>query len=175
MGLLELCGLVLLYNAMTFGNGPGMVPLLEEDLVEDRQVLDVDQLLYAFTLARVTPGQANTYVAAVGYMLHGVVGALATTAAIVLPAYLVLPLVFGYQRIAALRFVPAFTHGLTVASVGLIFAAVVDLARGTLTTWVSLVVFACALAMGQLLRWNPLGVLGVSALLGLGGRALGWA
>jgi chromate transport protein ChrA len=30
----------------------------------------------------VTPGQANTYVAAIGYMLHGLVGALATTVAI---------------------------------------------------------------------------------------------
>jgi hypothetical protein len=40
---------------------------------------------------------------------------------------------------------------------------------------VSLVVFAAALAMAQLLQWNPLIVLGVSALLGIGARALGWA
>lgn len=174
MGLLELCGAVFLYNAMTFGNGPVMVPLLEEDLVDDRQVLSADQLLYAFTLARVTPGQANTYVAAVGYMLHGVVGALATTAAIVLPGYLVLPLLSGYERLKALRAVPAFTHGLTVASVGLIFAAIVDLAEGTLTTWVSWLVFAAAVAMAQLLRWHPLIVVGVSALVGIGARGLGW-
>ncbi len=174
MGLLELCGLVFLYNAMTFGNGPVMVPLLEEDLVDERHVIGGDQLLYAFTLARVTPGQANTYVAAIGYMLHGVVGALATTAAIVVPGYLVLPLLSGYERVKAVRAVPAFTHGLTVASVGLIFAAIVDLAQGALTTWMSWVVFAAAVVMAQLLRWHPLIVLGVSALVGLGARLLGW-
>ena len=74
MSLLELCVTVFVYNAMTFGNGPVMVPLLQDDLVDRRGVLSTDQLLYGFTIARVTPGQANTYVAAIGYMLHGLVG-----------------------------------------------------------------------------------------------------
>ncbi len=95
MSLLELCVAVLIYNAMTFGNGPVMVPLLQDDLVDRRAVLSTDQLLYAFTIARVTPGQANTYVAAIGYMLHGLVGALATTAATLLPGYLMLPLLWA--------------------------------------------------------------------------------
>jgi chromate transporter len=175
VSLLELCGVMFLYNAMTFGNGPVMVPLLQDDLVDRRGVLSTDQLLYAFTIARVTPGQANTYVAAIGYMLHGLVGALATTAAILLPGYLMLPLMWGYQRLRAVSVVPAFTRGLTVASVGLIFAATLTIGRRTLTGWVSLVVFAAALAMAQLLKWNPLLVLGVSVLLGVGARALGWA
>jgi chromate transporter len=170
VSLLELCAVVFTYNAMTFGNGPGMVPLLQADLVDRRGVLSTDQLLYAFTIARVTPGQANTYVAAIGYMLHG----LATTAAIQLPGYLMLPLLWGYQRLGAVRLVPAFTRGLTVASVGLIFAATVSIGQSTLTGWVSLVVFAAALAMTQLLRWNPLIVLAVSTLLGTGAWVLGW-
>jgi chromate transporter len=175
VSLLELCAVMFLYNAMTFGNGPVMVPLLQADLVDRRGVLSTDQLLYAFTIARVTPGQANTYVAAIGYMLYGLVGALATTAAILLPGYLMLPLLWGYERVKAVRLVPAFTRGLTVASVGLIFAAALSIGRATLTGWVSLVVFAAALAMAQLLQWNPLLVLGVSALLGISARTLGWA
>jgi chromate transporter len=175
VSLLELCVTVLVYNAVTFGNGPVMVPLLQADLVDRRGVLSSDQLLYAFTIARITPGQANTYVAAIGYMLHGLVGALACTVAIVLPGYLMLPLLWGYERLRAVRLVPAFTRGLTVASVGLIFAATLSIGRATLTGWVSLVVFAAALAMAQLLKWNPLLVLAVSALIGIGAQALGWA
>ena len=176
MSLLELCAVVFTYNALTFGNGPAMVPLLQADLVDRRGVLSTDQLLYAFTIARVTPGQANTYVAAIGYMLHGLAGALATTAAIQLPGYLMLPLLWGYQRLGGgVRLVPAFTRGLTVASVGLIFAATVSIGQSTLTGWVSVVVFAAALAMAQLLKWNPLVVLAVSTLLGAGAWVLGWA
>lgn len=174
MSLLELCAVVFTYNAMTFGNGPAMVPLLQGDLVDRRGVLSTEQLLYAFTIARVTPGQANTYVAAIGYMLHGLAGALATTAAIQLPGYLMLPLLWGYRQLGAVRLVPTFTRGLTVASVGLIFAATVSIGRATLTGGVSVVVFAAALVMAQLLRWNPLAVLAVSTLLGTGAWVLGW-
>ena len=137
MSLLELCVTVLVYNAVTFGNGPVMVPLLQADLVEGRGVLSSDQLLYGFTIARITPGQANTYVAAIGYMLHGLVGALACTVAIVLPGYLMLPLLWGYQRLRGVHLIPAFTRGLTIASVGLIFAATLSIGRATLTGWVS--------------------------------------
>jgi hypothetical protein len=62
-----------------------------------------------------------------------------------------------------------------VASVGLIFAATVSIGRSTLTGVVSVVVFAAALTMAQLLRWNPLVVLAVSTLLGTGAWVLGWA
>jgi hypothetical protein len=50
--------------------------------------------------------------------------------------------------------VPAFTRGLTVASVGLIFAATVSIGQRTPAGWVSLAVVAAALAMIQLLKWN---------------------
>ena len=103
MGLLELAALVLVFNALTFGNGPTMVPLLQRSLVEARQVIDVDQLLYAFAIARVVPGQANVYVAAIGWMLFGLPGALLATLAIQLPGYLMLPLLRGYERLRRRR------------------------------------------------------------------------
>jgi hypothetical protein len=49
-----------------------------------------------------------------------------------------------------------------------------SIGQRTLTGWVSLVVFAAALAMTQLLKWNPLVVLAVSTLLGTGAWVLGW-
>jgi hypothetical protein len=50
----------------------------------------------------------------------------------------------------------------------------VSIGQSTLTGWVSLAVFAAALAMTQLLKWNPLVVLAVSTLLGTGAWVLGW-
>ena len=91
--------LVLGYNLLTFGNGPVMVPLLQRHIVEERGILSLDQFLYAYALGRVTPGQANLYVAAIGYMTFGWSGALATVAAIQVPGYLVLPLVKGYRAL----------------------------------------------------------------------------
>ena len=66
MTLGELVLLVFVSNALTFGNGPAMIPLLERTLVEERQVQTTGQLLYAFAIAPVTPGQANDYVTSIG-------------------------------------------------------------------------------------------------------------
>src|SRR3712207_8122653 len=48
---------------------------LQARFVEEERLLTLDQLLYAFAIARVTPGPANVYVAAIGYFLHGLPGA----------------------------------------------------------------------------------------------------
>jgi chromate transport protein ChrA len=130
---------------MTFGNGPVMIPLLQTNLVGGSGVLTQNQLIYAFTIARVTPGQADLYVASIGYMLYEMPSAVLTTLAIML----------------------RFTRGLTVTSVGLILAAVVQIARGALTQPIAGVVFFATLMMTQILKWNVLMALAVAGCLGL--------
>jgi hypothetical protein len=50
----------------------------------------------------------------------------------------------------------------------------VSIGQRTLTGGVSVVVFAAALVMAQLLKWNPLVALAVSTLLGTGAWVFGW-
>jgi chromate transporter len=156
MTLWEPVLLIFAYNARTFGNGPVMVPLLQRSLVEERHVLTAEQLLYAFAIARVTPGQANVYVAAIGYMLFGLAGAVLATLAIQLPGYAMLPLLRGYERVRAARLVQAFTRGLTSTSVGLIAAATLGIASATLTAPTAQAVGALTLVLHQGLRWNTI-------------------
>lgn len=167
MSLWKLTLLIGLFNLMTFGNGPVMVPLLQTSLVEDAGVLTQDQLLYAFTVARVTPGQANSYVASVGYMLYGMPGAILTTLIIMLPGYLMLAALKGYERFRHSARVRGFTKGITATSVGLILAAVLQIGETTLTDPIAWVVLAATLTMTQLLKWNIFIALGAATALGL--------
>jgi len=167
MSLWKLALLIALFNVMTFGNGPVMIPLLQTHLVEGAHVLTEDQLLYAFTIARVTPGQANFYVASIGYMLYGMPGAIVTTLAIILPGYIMIPLLHGLEHLRESRWIKGFTKGLTVTSVGLILAAVVQIARGTLTQPIAWIILVATLVMTQLLKWNIVVALPVASCLGL--------
>ena len=167
MSLWKVALLIMLFNLMTFGNGPVMIPLLQTHLVEGSRVLTQDQLLYAFTIARVTPGQANFYVASIGYMLYGMPGAIVATLAIILPAYVMIPLLRGFEQLRDSRWINGLTKGLTVTSVGLILAAVVQIARGTLTQPIAWVVLVVMLVMTQLLKWNIFVALAVATCLGL--------
>ena len=167
MNLLLLAGFIFLFNLVTFGNGPVMIPLLQKTLVEDYQVLTVDQLLYAFAIARVTPGQANMYVASIGYMLYGLGGAVLCILVIVLPGYLMLPLLKGFEHFKNNRQIKGFTRGLTVTSVGLIFAATFQIAKSSLNSLIAWIVFGLALAMTYFLKWNSILILVLASVVGL--------
>jgi chromate transport protein ChrA len=100
-------------------------------------------------------------------MLYGMPGAILTTLAIMLPGYLMIPLLRGYEYLRHSRWIKGFTRGLTVTSVGLILAAVVQIARGALTQPIAWVVLFATLIMTQILKWNVLVALAVASCLGL--------
>ena len=135
--------------------------------MEGARILTEDQLLYAFTIARVTPGQANFYVVSIGYMLYGITGAIVATLAIILPGYIMIPLLHGYEHLRDSRWINGFTKGLTVTSVGLILAAVVQIARAELTQPIAWVVLLATLVMTQLLKWNIMVALVAVSCIGL--------
>jgi chromate transporter len=142
--------LVFALNAVALGNGPVMIPLFQKSL-EEGGVLSEEQFLFAVAVGQVTPGQANLYVAALGYLLFGIGGALLAVLVIVLPAYLVLPLVRGYEHIRHFRLAQRFTRGMTAASVGLILAAALQIGSRSLTGRDGWVVFVLVLGF-MLLR-----------------------
>ena len=167
MNALQVAVTIMVLNVLTFGNGPALVPLLEERFVREEGILAVGQLLYAFAIARVMPGPANAYVASVGFFLNGLLGAALAMMAIQLPAYLMLPLIRVQERFRDVTGVKRFTRGLTAASVGLIFASTVSIGRNAITSLTAAIVFALALLMAYVLKWNPLVSLVVAALAGL--------
>jgi chromate transport protein ChrA len=67
-----------------------------------------------------------------------------------------IPLLRGLEHLRDSLWIKGFTKGLTVTSVGLILAAVVQIARDTLTQPIAWVVLLAMLVMTQLLKWNIL-------------------
>lgn len=166
MNLLDLVTLIFVYNIMTLSNGPVTIALLQASLVDQHHALTLNQLLYAFTIGRVTPGPASAYVASIGYMLFGFAGAILTTIAIVLPGYLMLPLLKSYESFRTSVVVENFTRGLTATLVGLIFAGAVKISSHTLTNAIALVVFALTFVFTFIFKWNTILSLAVASGVG---------
>src|SRR6266516_1653279 len=99
-------------NLLTFGNGTVMAAVLQQAFVQQSHALSNEQLLYAFSLARVTPGQANLYVASIAYMMFGLPGAVLSMLVIALPSYLMIPLLRSYEFLRGSRLVLRMTRGL---------------------------------------------------------------
>lgn len=167
MNLGQLVLVIFTYNLLTFGNGSAVLALLQHRLV-DGGFLGLNQFLYAYALGRVTPGQNNLYLASIGYMICGWLGALGAIVAIQLPGYLVIPVLKGYERVRHQRSVQGFIRGLTAASVGLMFAVAFNISREALTGLVPWIVFLATLALIFIAKRGLLTGMVGAALLGVG-------
>ncbi len=166
MTLLAFFGLILGFNVLTYGSGLVMIPLLQAQLVDSRHLLTLDKLLYAITVGRITPGQANLYVASVGYLLFGWPGAVLAVMAITAPAYMVLPLLNVYERVRGVRAVQGFAAGLTAVSAGLVIASVAQIARGALHDVTAWITYPLVVLLILVFRWNQFAAMLLSVAFG---------
>jgi chromate transporter len=167
MTLVRLLVLLFTANVATFGSGIATVPILQHTLVRETGALTIDQFLFAFTVGRITPGPANLYVAGLGYMLYGLVGAVLSAAVVMVPGFVIVPLSAGYRRLEHLSAVRGFSRGLTAAVVGVMIATAIDVGRTILVSPTAALVCALTLALLYRLRWNPLLAVVVGAASGL--------
>lgn len=168
MSLTTFFVLMLYFNIITLGKGLLMIPLIQGHFVDQTGVLTQAQLLLAVAIGQVTPGPANFYVAAVGYMIFGLPGAVAALAAVAAPSFSAIPLTRGYERLKTNKTAQAFFKGLTTTALGLIFYSALTLGQTAVTDGQTLVVFATGYVMIQFLKLNPILALLLASLLGLG-------
>ena len=97
MNAVVLYFLLLRATALSF-SGFASVPLIREDLVVQRAVLNDEQLNSAIAISQASPGPLGLYVVVVGYFVAGVPGALAAALALATPAILVIPIARAVRR-----------------------------------------------------------------------------
>jgi chromate transporter len=173
MTLWEMLWQLAVANVLAFGNGTVMAAVLQNTFVRQAHVLSNEQLLYAFALARVTPGQANLYVASIAYMLFGLTGAALSMVVIALPSYLMIPLLRSYEVVRGNRAVRGLTRGLSSTAVGLILATTWTLSKDSLNAPVTWIILCLALVLLIFTRLptfvSLLAATGVGVMLVVGG------
>src|SRR5205823_13420285 len=75
-------------SAFTFGSGLAIVPFLHQGLVHDHHWLTEQQFVDAVAMGLISPGPVVIMATFAGYLIAGLTGALAATAAVFLPVYL---------------------------------------------------------------------------------------
>ncbi len=173
LGSLELtsaAGLFLFFlkvGAFVYGSGYVLLAFLQSGLVRGGW-LTQRELLDAIAIGQATPGPVFTTATFVGYLLDGVPGALAATAGIFLPAFVLVPVSAALlPRVQAAPAARRFLDGVNVGAVALLVGVAIELGQAGLRGPVAFAIAGVALLL--LLR-------GVSAAwLMLGGAVLGLA
>jgi chromate transporter len=166
--LAQLAILFLRIGAVTFGGGFVMIPLIEQEVVNNAHWLNHKEFVDGMALGQITPGPVIITATFIGYYVYGFTGATIATVAVFLPPFL-MTVIAGHslEHMRTNPQVNAFLQGVTPAVVGLMFAAVVKLAQTSLNNYLSttLMLASCLI----LLRWRvtPVLVMLGAAIIGL--------
>ena len=133
-------------GAFTFGGGYAMLPMLERECVEKTGWVTHDELLDYFAIGQCTPGVIAVNTATfVGKKHRGFIGALVTTAGVVLPSFVIICVLTALlANFADIPVVKYALHGIRVAVGVLILNTVIKLVREKIKDWLGYLLAALA-------------------------------
>lgn len=144
----QLFKVYLMAGTFTFSGGMAMLPVIERELCQKRQLLPRDELYEYTTLSQTFPGViALTNACFVGEKVNGKSGMLAAGLGAILPAFvLMLAATIGYQHVPQSGVFLSIMSAIRAASAAFLFSAAYGLARYNLKDPLNL-----AIAVGCLL------------------------
>jgi chromate transporter len=137
-------------------------------LVNHLHWLTEGQILDAVAVGQVTPGPVFTTATFVGYLLGGVPAALAATAGIFVPSFVMVAIIEPFVgRVRSSSWLGPALDGITVAALGLMAGVTIDLGRAAITDLVTATLAIAAVAV--LLRWrlNAVWLIAAGAAVGI--------
>lgn len=155
-------------GAFNFGGGYAILPLIEKEIVHNNRWMLQEDFIDIVALSQMTPGPISINSATfVGYRISGLLGALAGTVGVILPAYFLV--IFAAQFISRYRdsqVMKGIFYGLRPAVVGLIGAATITVGRAVFKDMLSVVLALVAGVMVFKTKINPVLIILISGLLG---------
>lgn len=154
---------------LVFGSGLVVVPFLKAYVVDQYHWLSNQAFLDAVAVGIVSPGPVVITATFVGYLTHGLSGAIVATAGMFAPSLIFVligtPILRKYRRNARLQ---GFIRGITVAVVGVLVGTSFLVARSSIHDWLTLALLAVALiVIWSKWRVPEQSLIGAGALVGL--------
>lgn|SRR5690554_4877598 len=176
MILLQLFWSFVQIGLFSFGGGYAALPLIQSQIVINRQWLTMQEFADVITMSQMTPGPISLNAASfVGAKVAGIGGSLVATFGNVLPSLLiVLLLAWIYFKFRSLRIMQGILYGLRPAVVALIASAGLTILFLALfgdqtdhISWYAIALFGVGIILVRLKKINPIIIIVASGLITL--------
>jgi chromate transporter len=165
--LLQLWWLFLGLSLLAVGSGNSIIPALQTAAVTTHHWMTGRDFLDLFAISRVAPGPGSLIVALVGQRAAGLAGAAVASLAMYGPSALLVHLVSTiWHRYRDSPWRERAERGLAPVAVGMIFASVIALIRGTEHSAIAYAITATMAVVMTFTQCNPLWVMGAGAAIG---------
>lgn len=146
--------------------GHGNVPILHDELVSRGWATD-RQFAESMAIGNVAPGPSGLWVISLGYLIHGVPGALIALVAITLPPLLVVWVDRLYRRVQHHSAVEGFVRGLNLAVISVGVVVLIDVFRNTSLDVPSGLIALASVGLGLTRRVPLIAIIALAALTGI--------
>jgi chromate transporter len=157
---------------LAIGGANAVVPEMHRQVVEVEHWMSNGEFAALFAIANAAPGPNVLIVTLIGWHVAGILGALVTTAAMIVPTSVLTYSVFHiWNRFRDAAWRRPVQNGLSAVTGGLIAASAFLLSQAADIGWVTLAITLATAAISARTKLNPLWAFGAAALIG----ALGFA
>ncbi len=155
-------------GSILYGSGYVLVAFLQTEFVETLGWITSQQLLDAVAVGQFTPGPVFTTATFIGYLVAGLPGAIVATVGIFLPGFVFVAITNPYiPRLRNNPWLSGLLDGVVAASLGLMAAVTVDLARQTIIDLPTALIAAAAAVLLLRFRINTTWLIIGGAIIGL--------
>ena len=156
-------------GAFTFGGGIAMIPLIQQEAVENRHWISDDDILEVVAIAESTPGPiAINSATFIGYRVAGVLGSICATLGVVLPSFvIILALSFVLRQFQELEAVKYAFAGIRAGVLALLIKSLWTMYKKSPKGWPAYVVMAGAFILTAFFDVNVIFVIIGCAVFGL--------
>lgn len=155
-------------GAFTFGGGYAMIPLIEQEVVNNKKWLNKDEFMDVLVVAQSFPGaMAINASIFLGYRIAGILGAISALIAVILPSFIIIILIAAFfMQFRNNYYVNAAFMGITAAVPMLVLVGAISLAKGIPKNLRSLITILISLIALIFFHINPVVVIIVSGVYG---------
>lgn len=157
-------------GAFTFGGGYAILPVIQQEVVENKKWVTQRDFADILIITQGMPGQlALNSAIQIGIRLRGTAGGLVSALGVTAPSFIILLVIaaFIYPVVRYNEYVQAVFYGIRPAVVALIATAAIKMGREILQGWSAVVLCAVLLVAAIVSQVHPILILLTGGLAGL--------
>lgn len=155
-------------GAFTFGGGYAMIPLIEEEVVNNKRWIDKNEFMDILVVSQSLPGALAVNCSIfLGYKIGGFLGAIMALLAVILPSFFIIIIIAGFfMQFRNNYYVNAAFKGITAAVPMLVLVGAISLGKGLKKNKVTAITIILGLIGLVILKLHPVLVIILSAIYG---------
>lgn len=162
-------------GVMTFGGGYAMLPILQREVVDNKNWATEEELMDYFAIGQCTPGVIAVNTATfIGQKNKGTLGGIVTTLGVVFPSIIIISLLAGViEAFSHVAWVNNAFGGIRICVCVLIFNAVIKLSKKSIINIPTFLIFAIVALGSCFTDLSPIIFIVSSAIIGAVLKSLG--